>query len=120
MFWFDGKWDLPSQVYDDVSVASVGAGASVAFVVTASVVAVESAVGSEVGLAVTVTVAGGAAEEVGRRGATPCGSRGGSWEGSTLGRGGNGARPGKLRGGSGARGGTAGDRRRGQKNKTDV
>lgn len=71
MFWFDGKRDLPSRVYDDASVASVGAGASVAFVATASVGAVESAAGSEAGAAVTVTVAEGAVVEVGKRGATP-------------------------------------------------
>lgn len=63
-------------------------------------------------VAVTVTEAGGAVVEMGSRGATPCGRRGGSWDGSMVGRGGKGARPGMLRGGRDARGGTVGDGRK--------
>lgn len=55
----------------DVSVVSVGAGDSMAFVEAASVGTVGSAAGSVAGAAVTVTEAGGAAVEVGRRGTTP-------------------------------------------------
>lgn len=110
MFWFDGKRVVLSQVYDDDSVVSVGACASVE---TASVGAAVSAAGSVAGAAVTVTEARGAVE-VGRMGATPWGKSGGSWEGSIVGRGGNGARPGRLRGGRDARDGTPRGRERGQ------
>lgn len=88
--------------YDDVSVVSVGASASVG--------AMERAAGSVANAAVTVTEAGRGVVEVGRRGVTPWERRGGSWDGSMVGRRGNGARPGRLRGGSGARGGTGGDK----------
>lgn len=80
-----------------------------AFVEAASVGTVgsgEGAAGSITGAAVTVTEAGGAAAEVGRMGTTPCGRSGGSWEGSMVGSGGKGARPGMLRGGRAARDGT--------------
>lgn len=73
MFWFDGKRDIFLPGYD-VSVVSVGAGDSVAFVEAASVGTVGSgagAAGSIIGAAVTVTEAGGAAAEVGRMGTTP-------------------------------------------------
>lgn len=49
----------------------MGAGESVAFVEAASVGSVEAAAGSAAGAAVTVTEAGGAVVEMGRRGATP-------------------------------------------------
>lgn len=72
MFWFDGKQELfffpPGY---EVSVVSVGAGDSVAFVETASVGSLRSAAGSITGAAVTVTEAGGAVVEMGRSGLTP-------------------------------------------------
>lgn len=50
----------------------MGAGESVAFVEEASVGSVEvAAAGSDAGAAVTMTEAGGALVEMGRRGATP-------------------------------------------------
>lgn len=72
----------------------------------------QSTAGLVAGAAVTVTEAGGGVE-MGARGATLWESREGSWEGSTVGRGGNEARPGMFRGGSGARCGT------GEKNKNN-
>lgn len=98
--------------YDDVSV-SVGASVSLAFVGTASVGAMETAARSVADAALTVTEAGRWVLEVGRRGVTPWERRGGSWDGSTAGRGGNGARPGRLSGGSVARGGTGGNKTQG-------
>lgn len=93
----------------EVCVISVGAGDSMVFVGAASIGNVGSAAAASVA-AVTLTEAGGAAVETGRRGATPCGRTGGSWEGSMVGRDDKGARPGRWRGGSDARGGTDGDR----------
>lgn len=69
MFWFDGKRDLFVPGYD-VCVVSVGAGDSVAFVEAASL-PVGSAADTVACAAVTVTEAGGAVLEMGRRGATP-------------------------------------------------
>lgn len=82
----------------------MGASDSGAFVEAASV----GTVGSAAGAAVTVTEAGGVVVEMGRKGATPWGRRGGNWEGNMVGRGGKGARPGMLRGGRDARPGTGG------------
>lgn len=70
MFWFDGKRDLFVPGYD-VCVVSVGAGDSVAFVEAASLGSVGSAADTVACAAVTVTEAGGAVLEMGRRGATP-------------------------------------------------
>lgn len=108
----DGKRDLFFPCYD-VCVVSVGAGdsveaASVGSVGSAAVAATAGSVGCA---AVTVTEAGGAVVERGKMGATPWGRRGGSWEGSMVGRG-KGARPGRLRGGREARGGTGGGKQR--------
>lgn len=69
VFWFDGKRDLFVPGYD-VCVVSVGAGDSVAFVEAASL-PVGSAADTVACAAVTVTEAGGAVLEMGRRGATP-------------------------------------------------
>lgn len=75
---------------------------------TAGSVTVTEASGALVGAAGAL---GRLTVEGGKTGATPCGRRGGSWEGRTVGRGGRGARPGRLRGGRGARGGNPADGR---------
>lgn len=112
MFWSDGRQDVAGPCYDDCAV-SVGAGVSVArvgalslgSVGSAAAAAVTAGVGSDTA-AMTVTEAAGAAVEMGRSGTAPWGRRGGSWDGSMVGRGGNGVRPGMLRGGKDEKEGT--------------
>lgn len=104
MFWSDGRQDVEWPCYD-VCVVSVDAGVSVGAVSLGSVgSAAMVAVGSVA--AVTVTEAVGAAVEMGRSGTAPWGRRGGSWDGSMVGRGGNVVRPGMFRGGKDEKDGT--------------
>lgn len=85
---------------ENVGAVSLGSVGSAAAVEAAAMVAVGSVA------AVTVTEAVGAAVEMGRSGTAPWGRRGGSWDGSMVGRGGNWVRPGMLRGGKDEKDGT--------------
>lgn len=121
MFWSNGRQDVEWPCYD-VSVVSVGAGVSVASVGALSLGSAASAAAAMVAAdsvaAVTVTEAVGAAVEMGRSGTAPWGRSGGSWEGSMVGRGGNGVRPGMFRGGKDEKDGTE-RKKRGKGEETD-
>lgn len=123
MFWSNGRQDVKWPCYD-VSVVSVGAGVSVVSVGALSLGGAASAaagamVAADSVAAVTVTEAVGAAVEMGRSGTAPWGRSGGSWEGSMVGRGGNGVRPGMFRGGKDEKDGTE-RKKRGRGRETDI
>lgn len=69
--------------------------------------------------AVTVTDAAGAVVEMGRSGIAPWWRRG-SWDGSMVGRGGSGVRPGMLRGGRDEKDGTEKEKEREGRDQTSV
>lgn len=105
VFWSDGRRDVEWPCYD-ACVVSVGAGVSVANVGAVSLGSVASAAAAGSVAGVTVTEAVGAAVDMGRSGTAPWGRSGGSWDGSIVGRGGNGVRPGMFRGGKDEKDGT--------------